>query len=135
MGKVIPFVLKHEDLDTQPTTSLFVSTGEDILKEVNLKMFKKDKQDSNIDNKISFSEYVKQKNLEVNEDVLVKLGMDLIVYFSDRSNFFEVKEKILNKKNSLYKRYIITNDDFKKIIDNISFIESKELPMIVNPLP
>lgn len=74
-------------------------------------MYRKDKQNSNIDNQMSFSEYVKQKNLEVNEDVLVKQGMDLIVYFSDRSNFFEVKEKILNKKNSLYKRYIITNDD------------------------
>ena len=36
MGKIIPFVVKYNDLEKQPITNLMSSTGEAILREIGL---------------------------------------------------------------------------------------------------
>lgn len=132
IGKIIPFVVKYSDLEKQPVTNLMLSTGEAISKEVCLEMYKRDLKSCHISSKLSFNEYIKEKNLSLSEDELIKLGVDLIQFFTHRSNFVEVKE--VYKKKDLYRRYLVPKEDFKKLLDNITYLESEEIPMIVPPV-
>ena len=48
MGKIIPFVVKYSDLEKQPVTNLMWSTGEAILREVALELYKRDLKSGHI---------------------------------------------------------------------------------------
>ena len=87
---------------------------------------------SKISSKLSFNEYIKKNNISLSEDELIKLGVDLIQFFCNRSNFVELKE--VYKKKDLYRRYLIPREDLKKLLDNITYLESEELPMLVPPV-
>jgi len=131
IGKVIPFVIKYKDLESQPITNFIIQIGEEILKVVYLEMYRRDLENENISSELKFYEYIKQNNLNFNEDELVKLGLDMLSFFSNRSNFVELKE--IKVKKDLFKRQLIPKEDFYKLLDSFTLIESEELPMLVPP--
>jgi len=133
IGKVIPFVIKYNDLESQPITNFIIQIGEEILKVVYLEMYKRDLENEKISSELKFYEYIKQNNLTFNEDESAKLGLDMLNFFSNRSNFVELKE--IKVKKDLIKRQLIPKEDFYKLLDGFTLIESEELPMLVPPYP
>jgi hypothetical protein len=134
MGKVIPFVVKYANYEEQPVTNLFKNTGQELLNEVIRELYSRDLKNNNIPSDLKYSQYKldKIKNNMLDEEKLIKLGCDLIIFLSERSNFFEVKELKLGKNIS--KRVIIPKGDFVKLLENIIYIDTEELPMIIPPL-
>lgn len=132
MGKVIHFVAKYGNIEEQPTTKLFKDIGEAILKEIGLQCYKKDVESHVIMRKYPFIEYMKKKELTLSEEKCISMGLDLLHFFCHRSNFVEMKEVLV--KHDLYKRMILPKEDFTKLIENITYIESDELPMLVPPV-
>jgi len=131
MGKIIPFVVKYNDLESQPITNFIIQIGEEILKIVYLEMYRRDLGNEKISSELKFYEYIKQNNFTFNEEESVKLGLDILHFFSDRSNFVELKE--VKVKKDLFKRQLIPKEDFYKLLDSFTLIESEELPMLVPP--
>ena len=53
----------------------------------------------------------------LSEDECVALGCDFITFFSERSNFFEVRDVKVKFKKDLRKRIIIPKSDLKHILN------------------
>jgi len=136
IGKIIPFVVKYGDLESQRITEFLIQIGNEIFKVVYFEMYKKDLKCEKISSELKFYEYMKQNNLTYNEEESVKLGLDMLYFLSDRSNLVELKEvKVKVKEKDLFKRQLIPKEDFYKLLDRFSLIESEELPMLVQPYP
>ena len=132
MGKLIPFSLRFEDLDKQPTTKFIVDVGETIFKQFVNEIYSKDLKNKVIEENVTIKDYMLANNLKMSDDDLIKMGLDFISYFSSRSNLVEVKEVRVRK--DLFKRYIIPKDNLIKFFDKFTFIDSDEIPMLVKPL-
>lgn len=132
MGKLIPFSIRFKDLDNQPTTKFIMDVAETILKQFVYEMYSKDLKNKVIKKDLSIHDYMLANGLNINDDDLIKMGLDFINYFSSRSNLVEVKE--VRIKKDLYKRYIIPKDSLIKFFEKFTFIDSVEIPMLVKPL-
>ena len=133
LGKVIPFAIKYKDLDEQPITKLIINIGETIVNEAAFKLYEQDLKNNLISPEVKFKEYRTLKNLNLSEGELSKIGLDLVYFFTSRSNFVELIEVRVGREN--YRRYILPKEDLLLLLENISFTDSEELPMLVKPLP
>jgi hypothetical protein len=132
MGKLIPFSIRFKDLDKQPTTKFIMDVAETIFKQFVYEMYSKDLKNKVIKENVSIKDYMLVHNLKMNDEDLIKMGLDFINYFSSRSSLVEVKE--VRIKKDLFKRYIIPKDNLIKFFENFTFIDSDEIPMLVKPL-
>lgn len=143
LSKCIPFTLKYEDVENQPVTKLFYNTGSALLLQAGLHYFNRDKKNNKLidrsdtqtgtDKEYKVMDYMKDNNILLNEEETIALGCDFINFFSERSNFFKMKEEVV--KNDLRRRFILPKPDLKHLLDNVTFLDTEELPMIINPLP
>lgn len=94
MSKCIPFTIKYENVEDQPVTKLFNTTGSVLLWEAQLQHYKNDIKDGLIANSdYKFSDYIKDTKILFDEDERIALGCcDFIFFFRERSNFFVVKD-------------------------------------------
>jgi hypothetical protein len=76
---------------------------------------------------------MKDNNILLNEEEIIALGCDFIFFFSERSNFFEIKDVMVKK--DLRKRVIICKEDLKHLLNNVTYLDTEEIPMVINPLP
>lgn len=133
MGKVIPFVVKYEGCDKQPVTKLFRKTGEALLWEVGLQRYKNAIQcgeiEVNPDYKVK--QYMEDNNIKLSDDELITSGCDFIIFFCDRSNFVEVREIVINKEER--RRVLFAKSDLTNLLENITYLDTEVLPMIVKP--
>jgi len=133
MGKLIPFSIRYSDLDKQPTTKFIMNVAETIFKQLVYEMYSKDLKNKVIKENVSIKDYMLAHDLKMNDEDLIKMGLDFINYFSSRSNLVELKE--VRVKKDLFKRYIIPKDDLINFFEKFTFIDSEEIPMLVKPLP
>jgi hypothetical protein len=134
MSKAIPFVVKYENNEDQPVTKLFLKTGEALFSEVVHKIY----TDSNSckikkSKEYTVKNFMVDNNLILSEEELVSLGCDFITFFSERSNFIEVKDIMVRK--DLRKRVIIPKSDLISLLENVTYLDTEELPMIIKPYP
>jgi DNA-directed RNA polymerase len=132
LGKAIPFSVRYKDSDEQPIHSLFKDLGDALLREVGLEYYNNDLKAGKITKDINLSEYCSINNLILDEEELIKLGCDLVVILSNNSNLIELKEIKVSK--NLSKRIILARDGLKNLLDNITLVDSEELPMLIKPL-
>ena len=109
MGKLIPFSMRYKDLDEQPTTKFIMDVAETILKQLVFEMYSKDLKKKVIEENVTMEEYMLVNDLKMNNEDLIKMGLDFVNYFSSRSDLVEVKE--VRVKKDLFKRYIIPKDN------------------------
>jgi hypothetical protein len=135
MSKCIPFVIKYENIEDQPVTKLFKDTGQALLLHGAFYYYNNDVKNGKVFPKSNYKigDYMIDNNIMLNEDEIISLGCDFVHFFSERSNFFEVRDIIITK--DLRKRIILPKSDLKHLLNNITFLDSEELPMIINPLP
>jgi len=133
LGKVIPFSVRYKDAQEQPVHSLFKDLGEALLREVGLEYYNNDIKSGKISKDLSLCKYCANNNLVLDEDELIKLGSDFVILLSNNSNLIELKEIKVSK--NLSKRIILARSGLKNILDNISLVDSEELPMLIKPLP
>src|SRR5699024_1502475 len=93
----------------------------------------KEKNSNKLNKSINLQEYSENKNLSLSEEEGMKLGLDLVVLLCNNSNFLELKEIKLDKNTS--KRVLVTKEGFSELINNITLMDSEEMPMIIKPLP
>jgi len=133
LGRSITFAVRFEDLDKQPIHSLFKNISDDILFEISKEYFIKDKNSNKLENNINFHEYCENNNFTLSEEDAIKLGLDLVVLLCNNSNFLELKEIKIDR--SISKRVLITKEGFNDLINNITLMDSEEIPMIIKPYP
>lgn len=133
LGRCITFAVRFDDLDKQPIHSLFKSISDDILFEIGKEYFIKEKKTNKLKENINIHEYCKKNNFFLSEEDEIKLGLDLVVLLCSNSNFLELKEIKIDRNIS--KRVLITKEGFKELIDNITLMDSEEIPMIIKPYP
>lgn len=133
LGRCITFAVRFNELDKQPTYNLFKTISEDILFEVVKEYYIKDKNSNKLNKSINLQEYSENKNLSLSEEEGMKLGLDLVVLLCNNSNFLELKEIKVDKNTS--KRVLVTKEGFSELINNITLMDSEEMPMIIKPLP
>nr|YP_009072324.1 truncated RNA polymerase [Sclerotinia borealis]AHX82988.1 truncated RNA polymerase [Sclerotinia borealis] len=134
MSKCIPFTIKYENVEDQPVTKLFNTTGSVLLWEAQLQHYKNDIKDGLIANSdYKFSDYIKDTKILLDEDERIALGCcDFIFFFRERSNLFVVKD--VKVKKDLRRRIILPKSDLKHPWNNVRYLDSEELPLIINPL-
>lgn len=133
ISKIIPFTLKYKDIDTQPITKLILDVGKAILNEIAYNLYIKDLKDKVISEEVKLKDYIKEKDLSLEDDELAKFGLDFIHFIGSRSNFVELKESYVGKE--LYRRYLVPKEDLTVLLENYSFIDTEELPMLIKPFP
>lgn len=135
MSKCIPFTVKYENVDDQPVTSLFKVTGNALLWEAALHHYKNDIKNGKLIPKSDYKirDYMIDNNFLLNEEESIGLGCDFISFFSERSNFFAVKD--VSVKKNLRRRLILPKSDLKYLLENVTYLDTEELPMVINPLP
>jgi len=133
MSKCIPFILKYEDSENQPVTKLFYNTGKALLEEAAFTQYLQDIKNELISKKDNdFKTYLKDNGYILTEELIISLGCDFIIFFSERSNFFEVKEIKVGKE--LSRRIITPKSDLNYMLENITYMDTEQLPMIVKPM-
>jgi len=135
MSKCIPFTVKYENVDNQPVTKLFYRTGEALLLQGALYYYNNEIKMGTLSPNSNYKlrDYMIEKNIMLNEEEIIALGCDFVFFFSERSNFFEVRD--VKVKKDLRKRIILPKSDLKHLLNNITFLDTEELPMIINPKP
>ena len=133
MGKLIPFSMRYKDLDKQPTTKFIMDVAETIFKQLVYEMYSKDLVNKVIKENVTIKDYMLLHDLKMNNEDLIKMGLDFINYFSSRSDLVEVKEVLIKK--DLFKRHIIPKPNLIKFFEKFTYIDTDEIPMLVKPLP
>jgi hypothetical protein len=150
LGKVIPFSLRHSDILNQPTHSLFADVGKTLQ---NQSIFELHQRIDAVQNRIEeiknstdkklVSEFNKltkavdeyknslKKLDELSGESIIKAGLGFTALLSETSEFYSLEDQIIAKNKSI--RYIIPKNKLKILIDNITLLDTIELPMIIPP--
>ena len=133
MSKCIPFVVKYENIEDQPVTKLFKSIGDILLLQGALNYYNNDIKNGKVFSNPEYTvrDYMKDNKILLDEAQIITLGCDFVYFFSERSNFFEVRD--MKIKKDLRKRVILPKSDLKYLLNNITFLDTEELPMLINP--
>nr|AAD31445.1 RNA polymerase [Neurospora intermedia] len=151
LGKVIPFSLRHSDILNQPTHSLFAEIGKTLkyqsifelhhrigliqnrVEEIKNSTEKKLVSEFNKLTKV-LDEYKNTlKNLEeLSGESIIKVGLGFTALLSETSEFYSLEEQIIAKNKSI--RYILPKNKLNTLINNITLMDTIELPMIIPPL-
>jgi len=150
LGKAIPFCIRHADILNQPTHSLFKEVGEtlqrEVIKELNIKIKNEietlslenesDLKDENIISTINKNIELHKENIikveSIDEENILKIGLDFIALFGNNSNFFSLEEKLVNKNES--KRFLLPKNKLELLINEITLMDTIEIPMIITPM-
>jgi hypothetical protein len=129
ISQIFPFCFRYKDLMEQPVTQLYMNIGKKLYREINYKMYENTYPDK--ENRPSFLDFSSNLPSFNNENLWLDLGVFMVHFIEIKCNLFSITERRFGP--NLY-RIIIPSDELNSILDDIIFLDSEEIPMLIKPI-